>query len=99
MKKLIHTLKIVGMVALASGLVVTSLYVGNKYGERNKTAEFHKTLIDKGFAQYNPTTGEWQYKNVSDMLPNLEDKQITLMSMDVEGPLPVKNEKKIAKNK
>ena len=93
--KLKHVGKIVGIFILTSSLVVGSLYVGSKYGERKTTEIFHKTLIDKGFAEYNSRNGTWQLKNIADMLPNLEDKQVTLM--DIEGPMPVKNEKKIAK--
>jgi hypothetical protein len=88
-------------VTLALGLLGGGAYGGYKGGcyktRKEVTSEFHTLLLTKKLAEYNSGNGEWQLKDISEMLPNIEDSHISLMQ---ECELPMKAptaQKKIAK--
>lgn len=43
-------------------LCVIALVIGVIWGDGRTEARWQKEVIEKGFAEYNQTTGEWQWK-------------------------------------
>ena len=85
---------------LVSSLTYGSLYVGYKQGETNITKKYHTLLIEKGFAHYNETNGQWEFKK-TEVLPTktsdiLENGMVFYNNDDIIHPIV---NKKVAKNK
>ena len=66
-------------------VITTSVVTGSVITKR-----FHKELIQKGYAEYNPTTGVWQYKELSKQQPivNFYREETKSPKEQVDQPLP-----------
>jgi hypothetical protein len=57
------------LATVSFNFVATSYYKqGYAHGSEDKERHWKKELVDADFAQYNPKTGEWQFRKMEDVV-------------------------------
>lgn len=64
------TIKAIGVIGGLSCVIVGVIFLavegGSGIGRKRERAEWQTELVKRGFAEYNATTSEWQWKGNSD---------------------------------